>query len=120
MIKTLIKLAVIVLLANAIWRAGSTYLAYYKFNDAATEVAINSKNKTDEELRDKVMALAMEYDQPIDADAVMIQHDSTRVRIEGSYVKPVSLFPGTEYQWPFSLSADSTAGATFRRELPNP
>jgi hypothetical protein len=119
-IKTIFKLAIVVLLANAIWRGGSTYLSYYKFNDAVTEVAINSKNKTDEDLRDKVMTLAMQYDQPIDADAVMIQHDGARVHIEGSYVKPVSLFPGTEYQWPFSLSADSTAGATFRRDLPNP
>ena len=120
MIKTILKLAIIVLLANAVWRAGSTYLSYYKFNDAVTDVAINSKNKSDEELRDKVMALAMEYDQPIEADAVAIAHDGPRVHIDGSYKKTVSLFPGTEYQWPFSLSADSTAGATFRRDLPNP
>jgi archaellum component FlaF (FlaF/FlaG flagellin family) len=118
--KTLIKLAIVVLLANAIWRAGSTYLSYYKFNDAVTDVAITSKNKTDEELREKVMVLAMQYDQPIDADAVTIRHDGNRVYIEGSYKKPVALFPGSEYQWPFSLSADSAAGATFRRDLPNP
>jgi hypothetical protein len=119
-IKTLLKLAIVVLLANAMWRAGSAYLSYYKFNDAVTEVAITSKNKTDDELREKVMKLAMEYEQPIEADAVTIRHDGTRVFIEGSYKKPVALFPGGEYQWPFSLSADSTAGATFRRELPTP
>ena len=120
MIKTIIKLAIVILLANAVWRAASTYISYYKFNDAVTDVAINSKNKTDEELRDKVMALAMEYDQPIEADAVTITHDGARVHIAGSYVQRVSLFPGTEYQWPFSLTADSAAGATFRRDLPNP
>ncbi len=120
MIKGLIKLAIVVLLANAIWRAGSAYLSYYKFKDAVTDVAINSKNKTDDELREKVMSLAMEYDEPIEADAVAIRRENDHLYIEGSYTKPVALFPGYEYQWPFSLTADSQAGARFRRELPNP
>ena len=120
MIKGLIKLAIVVLLANAIWRAGSAYLSYYKFKDAVTDVAINSKNKTDDELRDKVMSLAMQYDEPIEADAVAIRRENDHLYIEGSYTKPVALFPWYEYKWPFSLTADSQAGATFRRELPNP
>jgi hypothetical protein len=120
MIKTLVKLAIIVLAANAIWRAGSAYLSYYKFQDAVTDVAINAKNKTDDELREKVMALAMEYDEPIDADAVKIRHEDKHLYIEGSYTKPVALFPGYEYQWNFTLNSDSATGAAFRRELPNP
>ena|SRR5215472_14195863 len=120
MIKTLIKLALIVLVANAIWRAGSAYLSYYKFKDAVTDVAINSKNKTDDQIREKVMALAMEYDEPIDADAVTIRREENHLYIDGSYTKPVALFPGYEYQWTFTLDADSATGAAFRRELPNP
>ena len=120
MIKTLIKLAIVVLLANAIWRAGSAYLSYYKFQDAVTDVAIKSRDKTDEELRTKVMALAMEYDEPIDPDAVTIKREGTHVVIEGEYTKPVALLPGYEYQWKFSVRGDSAAGATFRRDLPNP
>jgi len=119
-IKNIIKLAIVVLLANAIWRGGSAYLSYYKFNDSVTDVAINSRNKTDDELREKVMALAMEYDEPIDPDAVTIKREGKHVVIEGAYTKPVALFPGYEYQWNFSVRGDSAAGATFRRELPNP
>jgi len=120
MIKTLIKLAIIVLIANAIWRAGSAYLSYYKFKDAVTDVAINSRNKTDDELREKVMKLAMEYDEPIDPDAITIRREENHLYIDGSYTKPVALFPGYEYQWTFSLDADSAAGAAFRRQLPDP
>ncbi|HMF28101.1 MAG TPA: hypothetical protein VKE42_04975, partial [Candidatus Cybelea sp.] len=75
---------------------------------------------TDDELREKVMALAMEYDEPIDPDAVTIKREGKHVVIEGAYTKPVALFPGYEYQWNFSVRGDSAAGATFRRELPNP
>lgn len=120
MIKTIVKLAIVVLLANAIWQAGSAYVSYYRFKDAVTDVAINSKNKTDDELRAKVMDLAMEYDQPIAADGVAIRREDTHIYIEGSYTKAVAIFPGYEYQWAFSLSADSASGATFRRNLPNP
>ena len=120
MIKTLIKLAIIVLIANAIWRAGSAYLSYYKFKDAVTDVAIGSRNKTDDQLREKVMSLAMEYDEPIDPDAITIRREENRLYITGSYTKPVALFPGYEYQWTFSLNADSAEGAAFRRQLPDP
>ena len=120
MIKTLIKLAIVVLLANAIWRAGSAYLSYYKFEDAVTDVAIKSRDKTDEELRTKVMVLAMEYDEPIAAEDVTIRREDKHLVIEGSYTKPVAIFPWYDYQWTFSLKGDSAAGATFRRELPNP
>jgi len=119
-IKTLIKLAIVVLLANAIWRVGSAYVSYYRFKDAVTEVAINSRNKTDDELHQKVMELAMQYDEPIADDAVAIRHDENRTYIDASYTQPVALFPGYEYPWSFSLSVDSQAGAAFRRDLPNP
>lgn len=120
MIKALIKLAIVVLLANAIWRVGSAYLAYYRFKDAVTEVAINSRNKTDDELRQKVMALAEQYDQPLAEDALAIRHEENQTVIDASYIEPVAVFPGYEYKWAFSFSVDSQAGATFRKELPNP
>ncbi len=118
--KAIIKLAIVVLLANAIWRAGSAYVSYYRFQDAVTDVAINSRDKTDDELRDKVMSLAMEYDEPITADGLAIKREDKHLYIEGAYTKPVALFPGYAYQWPFSLKVDSQSGAAFRRELPNP
>jgi hypothetical protein len=102
-IKTLIKLAIVVLLANAIWRVGSAYVSYYRFKDAVTDVAINSRSKTDDELRQKA-----------------IRHDENHTYIDASYTQPVALFPGYEYPWSFSLSVDSQAGAAFRRDLPNP
>ena len=58
MVKALVKLAIIVLLANGIWRVSAAYISYYKFKDAVKEAAMYSKDKTDDQLRQKVMDLA--------------------------------------------------------------
>jgi hypothetical protein len=119
-IKTLIKLAIVVLVANAIWRAGSAYVSYYRFKDAVADVAVNSKNKTDEELHKKVMDVAMQYDAPLADDAVAIRHEDNHIYIDASYEQPVAVFPGYERQWTFSFTVDSQAGAAFKKDLPNP
>jgi hypothetical protein len=107
MIKNIIKLVIVALLANAIWRIGSAYVSYYKFKDAVAEMALHSKGKTVEELKDRVLELAASHDEPIDADAITVRRDDPHTFIEGSYKKPVLLAPGFEYAWPFTLNVDA-------------
>lgn len=104
MIKAIIKLVIVVLVANAIWRVGSAYVSYYRFRDAVTEIAMNSKGKTDDQLREKIADAARQYDEPIVADDLAIRRDDDHTYVDGSYKKPVPVFPGYEYQWPFSLN----------------
>ncbi len=106
MIKTIIKLAIVALLANALWRIGNAYLSYYKFKDAVAELAIYSSGKSDDQIKDKVMELAASYDEPLSADAVTIRREEHHTYIDGAYTKPVAVFPGYEYQWQFSLNVD--------------
>ena len=104
MIKTLIKLAIVALLANGIWRIGSAYMSFYRFKDAVDEMALHSKGKTLDELKDKVLELASSYDEPVDADAVTVRREDPHLIIEGSYKKRVLLAPGFEYALPFTLN----------------
>jgi hypothetical protein len=121
MIKTIIKFAIVVVLANGIWRVGSAYTSYYRFRDAVAEVALRSKGMTDDQLKDKVMALAAEYDEPIADDAIAVERDERHTAIEASYVKPISVLPGYDYQWPFSLNVDTLVITPVRpRDLANP
>jgi hypothetical protein len=121
MIKAIIKLVIVALLANAIWRIGSAYISYYRFKDAVSEMALYSKGKTVEELKDKVLELAASYDEPIDADAVSVRRDDPHVVVEGSYKKKVLLVPGYEYAWPFTLSVDQMAIVPVKlRDLAHP
>jgi hypothetical protein len=121
MIKAVIKLAIVALLANAIWRIGSAYVSYYRFKDAVSEMALYSKGKTVEELKDKVLELAASYDEPIDADAVSVRRNDPHVVVEGSYKKKVLLVPGYEYAWPFTLSVDEMVLVPVKlRDLAHP
>jgi len=106
MIKSIVKVLIAVMLANALWRVASAYISYYKFKDAVTEVAIYSSGKTTEQLRDKVMELAAMYDEPLAAEAVDIRLEEHHTYIDGTYTKPVVLLPGYVYQWPFALNVD--------------
>jgi hypothetical protein len=108
MIKTIVKLALVVVIANGIWHVASAYTSYYKFKDAVADVAIrSSKGMTDDQLKEKVMDLAAEYDEPVAADAIAVRRDERHTYIDASYLKPVSVLPGYNYQWPFSLNVDA-------------
>jgi hypothetical protein len=106
MIKSIIKIVIAVLLANALWRIASAYISYYKFQDAVQEYSIRSGGKSDDEIKNRVAELASQYEEPVDADSVQVTKNEQHTYIEASYTKPVAVLPGYEYQWPFSMKAD--------------
>ena len=106
MIKLIIKLAVAALIANASWRVGSAYLAYYKFDDAAREVAQFRGQKPDSQIEARIFELASEYDLPLTPSNLTIRHPDTHTIIDGSYTRSIELAPGYTYPWPFSIHID--------------
>jgi hypothetical protein len=106
MIKSIIKIVIAVLLANAIWRVASAYISYYKFQDAVQEYAIRTSGKSDDTVKSRVAELAAQYEEPVDADAISVTRNEQHTFIEASYTKPVAVLPGYEYQWPFSVKVD--------------
>jgi len=120
MIKTIIKLAIVALLANGIWRIGSAYMSFYRFKDAVDEMALHSKGKTLDELKDKVLELASSYDEPVDADAVTVRRENPNLIIEGSYKKRVLLAPGFEYALPFTLNVVEVMIPPVKVDLAHP
>ena len=106
MIKAFIKLALIVLVANALWRVGSAYVSYYRFQDAVKDMAVHSRGMSDDQVKDRVMELAAAYDEPLAAESVAVRRDEHHTFVDGSYTKPVAVLPGYEYAWPFSLNVD--------------
>jgi hypothetical protein len=106
MIKSLIKIAIAVLLANALWRVSSAYISYYRFKDSVDELATHSGGKNDAQIKDKVLELAATYEEPVDPDAIEIRHEADHLYIATEYTKPIALFPGYVREWPFTLSVD--------------
>lgn len=107
MLKLLLKLAVVALLANAAWRVGSSYVSFYKFKDAVAEEAQFGVDKSVDQLRERVVGLAQQFDLPVDGDALTIAKGDQRTRIAGSYTKRIEVVPGFKYPWAFSWDVET-------------
>ena len=55
MIKSIIKALIAVALANALWHVASAYMSYYRFKDAVSELSLHSLDKSESQIRDKVV-----------------------------------------------------------------
>jgi hypothetical protein len=104
--KLIVKLAIAALVANAAWRVGTTYVSYYRFKDSVQEAAQFSGNKSDEELRQRVLELASEYDVPVGEDDFTVRRDANHTFVDGAFKKPIQVLPGYTYPWPFEWKID--------------
>ncbi len=105
MVRKLVKLAIFLLLANAVYRIAPVTLHYVQFKDALQELALFSQKATDAELTDRVMALADEHNVPLDRDYITIQRPNGQLIIDVSYVESLKLLPGYSYDHQFDLEA---------------
>lgn len=105
MVRKLVKLALFLFVANALFRIAPVSLHYYQFKDALQELALFSQKATDAELTDRVMALADEHDVPLDRDYITIQRPNGQLIIDASYVESLKLLPGYTYDHQFDVEA---------------
>jgi hypothetical protein len=105
MIKTLVKLAIVVLFANAAYRVGSVYLDHIKFRDAIRDAAM-FKARNDVELTQRIMSLAIDYDIPLSEDDFTMSRIERHVEVSGHYAKLIEIVPTFTYPWPFSWDID--------------
>jgi hypothetical protein len=114
LIKTVIKLVLLALVANATWHLYLAYAAHYKFRDAVEYAARNRGDRTDEQLHDYFMDVAADADVPIPAEAVVVTHIGMSTAVDVSYRRPVELLPSRTYPWSFSFRID-----TYTLQAPN-
>ena len=105
MVRKLVKLAIFLFIANALYRIAPVSLHYYQFKDAVQELALFSQKATDAELTDRVIALADEHSVPLDRDYVTIQRPNGQLIIDASYVESLQLLPGYTYDHQFDVEA---------------
>ena len=103
MVKLLVKLALAAVIANAAYRIGAEYVIYVQFRDAVRDAAM-FKARNDEELNANILALAGDFNLPLEDGAVSIRREDRVVYVEGVYRKPIEVAPRVVYAWPFSWS----------------
>jgi hypothetical protein len=104
--KLLIKLAIVALVANAVWRLGMEYATHYRFSDSVQEAAI-AGGQSEGQLRKHVLELAERYNLPLADEALTIRTEYSRRFINGSYVKPIAILPGYNREWAFTLAVET-------------
>jgi hypothetical protein len=106
MFRTLLKLALVALFANAVWHLFGAYYPNYKFQDAIEYAAQKGGDVSQEALREQVVELASQFDLPVTADQVTVARRNTHTTVDLSYKRPIELAPGFRYEWPFSIHVD--------------
>jgi hypothetical protein len=111
LIKLIIKLAIVALVANAAWHLMTAYTSYYKFKDAVQQTTQFGNDKSLEQLKARVVALANDYDLPLGEDDFTIRRESFHTIVDGSYTKTIDLVPGYSRPWPFDFHIDTFSEA---------
>ena len=107
MIKTILKLALVALVANATWQAVNAYWPHYKFEDAVRSTVQFRSNRTDAELRARILELAANYDIPVAEEDIEIRRDESHTVVDAAYVRSVNFVPGHVSRVPFTLHVDT-------------
>jgi len=110
-IKLLIKLAIVALVANAVWHVMVAYTSYYKFKDAVQQTTQFGNDKNLDQLRARVVQLAADYDLPLGEDEVTVRREMLHTIVDGSYVKSIDLLPGYTRPWTFTFHTDTFSEA---------
>jgi hypothetical protein len=105
MIRKLLKVAVFLLIANAVYQVAPATIHYLKFKDAVGELALFSQKATDAELVDRVMALAEENSIPLEREYVEVQRQGPSLLIKAAYVETFQFLPGSKYTSEFNVDA---------------
>jgi hypothetical protein len=114
--KTLVKLALLAIVANATWHVFTVYSAHWKFLDSIQYAAQFRADKTDAQIRQEVLELASQADLPIDESQLTVTRVETRTTVNAAYTRVIELFPGFTYPWPFKVHVEAytTAPAPAR------
>ncbi len=129
MVKTLIKIAVALIVVHGALRVGYAFWNYYRFEDALLQVAQFGDRRTERQLCDEAMSAAADYDLPLVAADLTIRRGanppyncqgglaqlqadargipSAQLTIEGTYVDRLQVLPGYFYPWEFKPSASA-------------
>lgn len=113
---TIIKLVLALALLVAAIQGARATLANYQYQDAVEQMLLFSPDAPDDEIVERAVALAADYNLPVDADSIVItQRNADRI-VEISYTAAVDFLPGiVAYPVTFTPAASVRLLTTPRR-----
>jgi hypothetical protein len=103
--KTIIQIAVAFTLLTGAVQGGRAAVKHYSFVDAIQEAMLFAGGRTEDQIADKVMQLAGDYQIPLDPEKVSVERLPYEINIEAPYTDTVNLLPGFyTRRWDFDTS----------------
>lgn len=106
MFRNLIRLVVLGLVLYAGVMTVPVFWTYVKFRDAVTEVARFSNRRSEQEVRQRVLAVATSMDVPLDPGTLTVQKMNQVTVIDASYWVDLQYFPTKTYPWRFDVRVE--------------
>lgn len=106
MLRNVLRLAIVLLMAHALYRFVPAYVHYQQFKDAVAEAALFSKDRSDTEIVDRVMVLAERYRIPLDREAVQVTRDTHVTYINVAYDEAIEWIPSYRRPWAFTVDVE--------------
>ena len=101
--KTLIKLAITIVILTACFQASRYYFNNFQFEDAAQQRLLFETRASEAEVVGLLMRLAAEYQLPLREENISIRMVGQDRIVEMEYTENVPLIPGVfNYPWKFS------------------
>ena len=109
--KLLIKLAIVALVANAAWHTMTAYVTNYKFKDAVQQTTQFGNDKSIDQLKARILALATDYDLPVGDDNIAVRREGQHTIVDCEYTKTIDLVPYYSREWKFAFHTDTFSEA---------
>ena len=107
--KTIIKLAIVVAVLNALFHGGEAAWRYYQFKDAAQQLIVFGSQEQTTELHNRILQKAEELRVPLLPENLTIRRQATRTFVDAAYTQPVEYFPNQIYPVDLKFSIEAFA-----------
>lgn len=103
MFRTLIKLAVFLLVVFALYNFVPPYMSFHQFKDDVRQAALFAGQASEEEIVSRVMTAATERGIPLARQSVRVRKVNTQTHISADYTEPIKFMPWYTYVWEFKV-----------------
>ena len=105
--KTLFKLAILFLIAHALFRLDLPYWHHNQFESALSELSQQWGEPTDEEVMEHVLATAARHNVPITREHVTVRRVREHILVDLAYAVPIEWLPTMKKPWEFEYHLDA-------------
>ena len=103
--KTLIQIVVAFVLLTGAVQGGRAAVKHYSFVDAIQEAMLFAGSRNEDQIAEKVLELAGDYQIPLDPNKVTVERLPYQINIEAPYTDQVNLLPGVYTRsWDFDTT----------------